>query len=143
MTIAQLREMLFGKIVDKFDRDNAKAGTSKRDATAFGDLPVEEIGDALHRHGFSRTGNETMYDGRTGKMLPGKVFIGPVHYQLLKHMVLDKAHARSRGPCQLLTRQPVEGRSRDGGLRFGEVSFFCQNSQGYQFGVILLYCVHF
>jgi DNA-directed RNA polymerase II subunit RPB2 len=62
-----------------------------------------------------------MYNGLTGEQLECSVFIGPVFYQRLKHMVSDKQHSRSIGPMVNLTRQPAEGRSRDGGLRFGEM----------------------
>ena len=66
-------------------------------------------------------GNELMYDGLTGQQIETSVFIGPVFYQRLKHMVADKQHSRSIGPMVNLTRQPAEGRSRDGGFRIGEM----------------------
>ena len=86
-------------------------------------LLAKKIGDVLHEAGYNRYGNERMFNGMTGQMLEATIFIGPCHYMRLKHMVVDKVHARCTGPRQILTRQPVEGRSRDGGLRFGEVRY--------------------
>jgi len=91
------------------------------DATPFTGKTVQEVTAELHACGFERHGNERMYNGMTGEPLECLVFIGPVYYQRLKHMVADKVHSRSGGPVQILSRQPVEGRSRDGGLRFGEM----------------------
>lgn len=113
MTIGQLIECIYGKVC-------AVSGQFG-DATAFSNPDPNTIGDTLESLGFNRHGEEVMCHGHTGEMIPAKIFIGPTYYQRLKHMVADKIHARSRGPLQILTRQPVEGRSRDGGLRFGEM----------------------
>ncbi|KAL6072260.1 DNA-dependent RNA polymerase II [Balamuthia mandrillaris] len=122
MTIGQLIECLMGKV-------SATTG-EEGDATPFTDVTVESISQALHRCGYQMRGNEVMYNGHTGRKLEAQIFIGPTYYQRLKHMVDDKIHSRARGPVQILTRQPVEGRSRDGGLRFGEMERDCMISHG-------------
>jgi DNA-directed RNA polymerase II subunit RPB2 len=80
--------------------------------------------------GYEAHGNELMYNGLTGEQIECNVFFGPVFYQRLKHMVNDKQHSRSIGPMVNLTRQPAEGRSRDGGLRFGEMEKDAMVSHG-------------
>ncbi len=108
MTIAHLIECLLSKV-----------GTikgSEGDATPFTDVTVQSISDLLVQHGYQSRGFEVMYNGHTGQKLRAQVFLGPTYYQRLRHMVDDKIHARARGPVQILTRQPVEGRARDGGL---------------------------
>ena len=91
------------------------------DATPFMNVTVENFCEALHSCGYQQRGNEVLYSGHTSRQLPAMIFIGPTYYQRLKHMVDDKVHARARGPISVLVRQPLEGRGRDGGLRFGEM----------------------
>lgn len=123
MTIGQLMECLSGKI-------GALQGKLK-DATAFErSNNVNSLIDELHALGYEKHGNEVLYHGHTGKRIHASIFIGPTYYQRLKHMVEDKIHSRSKGPIQNLTRQPVEGRARDGGLRFGEMEKDCIISHG-------------
>lgn len=122
MTIGQLMESISGK-VGCFDG-------KLKDATAFEDHPPEEIYKALHDMGFHRHGNEVLVNGMTGRVMDHAIFMGPTYYQRLKHMVDDKIHSRGRGPVQVLTRQPVEGRSRDGGLRIGEMETWAMWGHG-------------
>jgi DNA-directed RNA polymerase II subunit RPB2 len=113
MTIAQVIECLMGKV-------GVNIGMYG-DGTAFTKFDQKKLGDLLEQLGFQRHCDEVMYNGRTGEQLKVPIFIGPTYYQRLKHMVQDKMHSRSTGPNVILTRQPVEGRSRDGGLRFGKL----------------------
>ena len=123
MTIGHLVECLLGKV-------SSQTG-DEGDATPFiSDVTVEKISQTLHELGYQRHGNERMYNGHTGKVLVSKIFLGPTFYQRLKHMVDDKIHSRSRGPVQILTRQPMEGRAREGGLRMGEMERDCLISHG-------------
>ena len=83
------------------------------DATPFNDaVNVQKVSQLLAEYGYHLRGNEVLYNGFTGRKLNAQVFIGPTYYQRLKHMVDDKIHSRARGPLQILTRQPMEGRSR-------------------------------
>ena len=84
----------------------------------------------LRGFGYERNGNEVLYNGHTGRKINAQVFLGPTFYQRLKHMVDDKIHSRARGPLQVLVKQPVEGRSREGGLRFGEMERDCIIAHG-------------
>ena len=91
------------------------------DGTSFGEFNIKDICTELQKIGFESKGNELLYDGQSGEQIRSNIFIGPAFYQRLKHMVNDKQHSRSIGPMVNLTRQPAEGRSRDGGLRYGEM----------------------
>jgi DNA-directed RNA polymerase II subunit RPB2 len=122
MTIAQLKETLLGKVLLQLGLFG--------DGTSFGGLSIETICQELRRAGCESRGNELLYSGLTGEQLEADVFIGPVFYQRLKHMVADKQHSRSIGPMVNLTRQPAEGRSRDGGLRYGEMERDCMCAHG-------------
>jgi DNA-directed RNA polymerase beta subunit len=113
MTIAQLKETILAKVLLQLGLFG--------DGTSFGELDVNAICEQLLKVGYEAHGNELLYNGLTGEQHECSVFTGPVFYQRLKHMVNDKQHSRSIGPMVNLTRQPAEGRSRDGGLRFGEM----------------------
>jgi DNA-directed RNA polymerase II subunit RPB2 len=113
MTIGQLKETILGKVLLQLGMFG--------DGTSFGNLDVKTITRELQKLGYESYGNEIMYNGLTGEQLETSIYIGPVFYQRLKHMVNDKQHSRSIGPMVNLTRQPAEGRSRDGGFRIGEM----------------------
>ena len=113
MTIGHLIEMLAGKA--------AGLKAEEIDGTPFNEVGEEELKKMLLESGFRNDGKETLYDGVTGERIEGEVFVGIVSYRRLFHMVAHKMQARSRGPVQMLTRQPTEGKEREGGLRFGEM----------------------
>ena len=122
MTIGHLVECLLSKV--------SSLTGDEGDATPFTSVTVDEISKLLQNFGYQKRGFEVMYSGHTGRRLESAIFLGPTYYQRLKHMVDDKIHARARGPVTLLTRQPMEGRARDGGLRFGEMERDCMISHG-------------
>ena len=123
MTMAQLMECIMGKA-------SCHIGACG-DSSPFTDCSVESIAKVLELSGMERYGNEIMYNGRTGEQIKTEIFIGPTYYQRLKHMVADKIHARgSNGPIVMLTRQASEGRSKNGGLRLGEMERDCLIGHG-------------
>ena len=115
MTIGQIVECLFGKACCNYG--------------AFGDCTAfqvkgsnyKEYGKLLTNVGFHSSGNQILYNGMTGEQINSDIYIGPTYYMRLKHMVKDKINYRARGPNTVLTRQPVQGRANDGGLRIGEM----------------------
>ncbi|GIX77354.1 DNA-directed RNA polymerase III subunit RPC2 [Caerostris extrusa] len=122
MTVGKMIELLAGK-------SGVLTGQLKY-ATAFGGDKVRDIAEDLIKCGFNYEGKDCMTSGITGEPLEAYIFFGPIYYQKLKHMVVDKIHARARGPRTTLTRQPTEGRSRDGGLRLGEMERDCLIGHG-------------
>jgi len=122
MTIGQLIECVMLKVSAR------KAHAI--DGTPFTNLNPNDIADMLEKCGLERNGTEIMYNGKTGEQMEAAIFVGPTYYHRLKHMVQDKLHSRSSGPYQLLTRQPAEGRAKDGGLRLGEMERDAELSHG-------------
>ncbi|MBD3351997.1 MAG: DNA-directed RNA polymerase subunit B, partial [Candidatus Lokiarchaeota archaeon] len=122
MTLGQMFEGISGKIACSFGEIE--------DATAFEWKDMSELQDRLVKAGFEYSGRHTLYNGINGKKFEAAIYIGVVYYQKLHHLVADKIHARARGPVQILTRQPTEGRAREGGLRFGEMERDCLIGHG-------------
>lgn len=121
MTIAHIVECVFSKLCCM----EGMLG----DGTVFLPFDKEAMFNQLEGHKFEKYGNEIMYNGRTGEMIPTEIFLGPTFYLRLKHMVTDKVHSRGTDcpatgqslPRVFLTRQPTSGRSKQGGLRLGEM----------------------
>ena len=123
MTIAQLMETLLGKV-------GCEVG-ALGDGTPFGNCSVDSLASLLRDDlGMEPYGNEILYNGYTGRQMETNIFVGPVFYQRLRHCSADKMHSRASGPLVMLTRQPAEGRAREGGLRFGEMERDCVAAHG-------------
>jgi len=122
MTIAQLIECILGKACTSLG--------CVGDATAFNRIDINNISSILESQGLEGKGNEVLYSGFNGEQLKTSIFMGPTYYQKLKHMSSDKIHSRSGGPVVSMTRQPSEGRSSHGGLRFGEMERDCMIAHG-------------
>ena len=125
MTIGHLIECLLAKVCTITGREG--------DATPFNGVQVADIGKSLEECGYAGDGTEILYNGESGEPMEARIFIGPTYYQRLKHMVNDKIHARSTGPVTKLTRQPLEGRAKDGGLKLGEMErdVLCSHGAAY------------
>jgi hypothetical protein len=115
MTIGQLVESVLGKLGAHYGGFG--------DCTAFANKGshAKTYGEILTHAGYHSSGNQLLYNGYTGEPLAADIYIGPTYYMRLKHMVKDKINYRARGPRTALTRQPVQGRANDGGLRIGEM----------------------
>ncbi len=122
MTMGQLLEILAGKV--------AALSGKHVISPIFSPVSEGDIRKSLDEYGFKDNGKETMYNGKTGKRFDAQIFIGNCFYQKLDHLVSNKIHARSRGPVTLLTKQPTEGRSKEGGLRLGEMEKDCLIAHG-------------
>ncbi|KAL7066634.1 DNA-directed RNA polymerase, beta subunit family protein [Cryptosporidium serpentis] len=122
--------MTVGKLMELISSKASVLDGNYRYGTAFDGTPVEDAAKCLMQNGFHYSGKEYLTSGITGEAIETYIFVGPIFYQKLRHMVLDKMHARGRGPRQILTRQPTEGRSKDGGLRLGEMERDCLVAYG-------------
>ncbi len=122
MTVSHLLECLAGKV-------GALSGRYI-DSTAFSSEKEKDLREELLRMGFRENGQEKLYNGITGEEFSATIFIGSMYYLKLRHMVANKLHARASGRIQLLTRQPIEGRSKGGGLRLGEMEKDCFVAHG-------------
>lgn len=123
MTIAQFMETLLGKVACELG--------FLGDGSPFNEVTLEKLTSIMRDQlGLEPYGNEILYNGFNGKMMDTSIFVGPVYYQRLRHCSADKIHSRSSGPLVMLTRQPAEGRAREGGLRFGEMERDCVIAHG-------------
>ncbi|CAD5218163.1 unnamed protein product [Bursaphelenchus okinawaensis] len=122
MTVGKLMELISGK--------NALQTGRFHYGTAFAGDQMPKVTEELASYGYNYLGKDMLTSGITGQQIPAYIYFGPIYYQKLKHMVIDKMHARARGPRTSLTRQPTEGRAREGGLRLGEMERDCLIAYG-------------
>lgn len=113
--------MTIGQVIEIIASKHAALSGEAVDSTAYGDFDLDKLKRGLYQYGYNPSGYETMTSGLTGKTFKGQIYIGPCYYQALKHHVKDKIQGRSIGSVDVMTRQPVAGRDRGGGLRFGEM----------------------
>ena len=122
--------MTVGQLIESATGIAAAMEGKEVDGTPFIGITVKEMEKTLKKHGFHPAGETVLFDGITGEKYPARIYMGVVYMQRLHHLVADKIHARPRGPIQILTRQPTEGRAREGGLRFGEMERDCLIGHG-------------
>ncbi|MEM7826751.1 MAG: DNA-directed RNA polymerase subunit B [Candidatus Aenigmatarchaeota archaeon] len=122
MTLGQLLEILGAKI--------SAITCEKVNGSIFNETPEEIMRAKLKENGFIDDGREILFNGITGMAYECPILIGPLFYQKLHHMVANKLQVRARGPVTLLTKQPTEGRSKQGGLRLGEMEKDCLIAHG-------------
>ncbi|KAI0986607.1 hypothetical protein GJ496_007640 [Pomphorhynchus laevis] len=133
--------MTVGKLLELVGSKAALLDGRFGDGTAFEGDSLQEISECLLKHGYHFEGKELLFSGITGQPMEAYIYFGPIYYQKLKHMVMDKMHARARGPKTALTRQPTEGRSRDGGLRLGEMERDCLIGHGASLLLLERLCI--
>ena len=122
--------MTIGHLIECLSSKSSALHGLEGEATPFSDISVDTIAENLHKLGYQKYGNEAIFNGFTGRKFDILIFFGPTYYQKLKHMVADKIFSRATGPVQILTRQPTEGKARNGGLRIGEMEKDCMISHG-------------
>lgn len=122
MTIGQLYEKQVGNWC-------AKKGTHT-DGTIFKKVDTEAIGDELEAMGMDRYGYHRLYSGITGEHIDVMIFMGPTYYQRLQKFVIDTVYSISHGPSDAMTRQPLDGKASNGGIRIGEMERDCLCSHG-------------
>jgi DNA-directed RNA polymerase III subunit RPC2 len=127
MTVGKMIELLGSKAGVSCGRFHYGSAFGERSGHAD---KVETISATLVEKGFSYSGKDLLYSGISGEPVEAYIFMGPIYYQKLKHMVLDKMHARGSGPRVMMTRQPTEGKSKNGGLRVGEMERDCLIAYG-------------